>query len=60
MKVFNKLVHPGFAPSSVHLGVWGMRAGPLRLNVSPLEEWREGAVPHTSDGSASLISMARL
>lgn len=43
-----------------HLGACGRGAGPLRLNVSPLEEWRDGAFPHTNDGSASFISIARL
>lgn len=43
-----------------HLGTCGRGPGALRLNVSPLEEWRDGALPHTNDGSASLISIARL
>lgn len=46
-------------PIPVHLGAGGRGAGPRRLNVSPLDEWREGAFPHR-DGSASLISMERL
>lgn len=43
-----------------HLGAGGRGAGTFTLNVSPLEEWREGELPHTSDGSASFISIARL
>lgn len=49
-----------FEAETGHLGAGGRGAGTLRLNVSPLEECREGALPHTNDGSASFISIARL
>lgn len=43
-----------------HLPLWGRRLGLRKLNVSPLDEWGDGAFSHTKDVSASLISMARL